>query len=57
MVSTMVAFGGPDLSTLYITSARLEQYVKAPIPTIAGGIFAVKTKFHGAPEIKFRSHA
>jgi sugar lactone lactonase YvrE len=57
MVSTMAAFGGPDLSTLYITSARLEEYVKGPIAETAGAIFAVETKFRGEPETRFRPRA
>ncbi len=52
---TMVAFGGDDLSTLYITSARIglseEQLVREPL---AGGIFAVKVEFKGLPEPKFK---
>lgn len=53
MFSTMVAFGGPQLSTLYITCARLGQYIKEPVAEASGAIFAVETKFRGAPETKF----
>lgn len=47
-------FGGPDLDTLFITSARQEltpmQLAKEPL---AGGIFAVKTDFIGVPTYPF----
>jgi sugar lactone lactonase YvrE len=51
---TMVAFGGPDLSTLYITTARLEAFMPGRVPDGAGSIFAVETEFRGVPEPKFR---
>jgi sugar lactone lactonase YvrE len=51
---TMVAFGGADLSTLFITSGRLQPWVKYDVPETAGSIFAVETPFRGIPEIKFQ---
>lgn len=44
---TTCAFGGDDLQTLYITSARsVEQY--------SGGIFALQTQVRGVPAGRFR---
>jgi L-arabinonolactonase len=57
MMSTMVAFGGPDLSTLYITCARVKHFIKRPVAEAAGAIFAVETKFRGVPETKFAGSA
>jgi L-arabinonolactonase len=54
MMSTMVAFGGPDLSTLYITCAHLGQFIKNPVPEARGALFAVETQFRGVPETKFK---
>ena len=51
---TMVAFGGPDLSTLFITTGRLQAWMKYQVPDIAGSIFAVETAFRGVPETKFQ---
>ena len=52
---TMVAFGGPDLKTLYITSSRegrseeeLAQYPQS------GDVFAVNVEVAGLPEPRFR---
>lgn len=51
---TSVAFGGPDLSTLFVTSARIrlsaEQLNSAPL---SGSVFAVATNIKGLPEHKF----
>ena len=55
LVPTMIAFGGPNMSTLYITTARLEALMPKPIPDSAGNLFAVETPFRGIPEAKFRS--
>ena len=48
---TMVAFGGPDLRTLYITSARegatADELAQYPA---AGGLFAVRLDAPGRPE-------
>lgn len=52
---TMVAFGGPDLSTLYITTARLAAFMPQGVPDGAGDLFAVQTHFRGAPESTFRA--
>ena len=50
---TMVAFGGPDLSTLFITTGRLQAWVKYPVPEAAGSLFTVATEFRGIPETCF----
>jgi sugar lactone lactonase YvrE len=51
---TMIAFGGPDLRTVYVTSAReglsaddLERW------PLSGGIFAMRVDTPGLPEPKF----
>jgi sugar lactone lactonase YvrE len=50
---TMVAFGGADLSTLYITTARLELFMPGAVPKGAGDLYAVKTEFRGFTESMF----
>lgn len=52
---TMVTFGGPDLKTLYVTSARapcseqeLKQYPQS------GGIFAIDVDVAGLPEVRYQ---
>jgi sugar lactone lactonase YvrE len=51
---TSCAFGGPDLSTLYITSARIrlsaQQLAEAPL---SGSVFALATATRGLPETPF----
>jgi sugar lactone lactonase YvrE len=51
---TSCAFGGPDLSTLYVTSARMglseAQLAASPL---AGSVFAIRTDAIGTPEPKF----
>jgi sugar lactone lactonase YvrE/DNA-binding IclR family transcriptional regulator len=52
---TSVAFGGPGLQTLFITTARL----RLPTRTLAeaplsGSLFAIETGFGGLPEPAFR---
>jgi sugar lactone lactonase YvrE len=51
---TMCAFGGPDLTTLYITtaSAGMSAAERAREP-LAGGIFALETDVKGLPEPRF----
>lgn len=51
---TMCAFGGPDLKTLFITTARenLDDATLAQEP-LAGGIFAVEPGVQGLPEPHF----
>ncbi len=49
---TMVAFGGPALSTLYVTTARLEQFMPQ-VPEGAGNLFAMETGHRGIAEPKF----
>jgi len=51
---TMVAFGGPTLSTLYVTTARLEAFMPQGVPEGAGNIFAMETDFRGSAETRFR---
>lgn len=50
---TMVAFGGPDLSTLYVTTARLEKFMHDAVPPLAGDIFVIETDYRGEPETPF----
>jgi sugar lactone lactonase YvrE len=54
MCPTMCAFGGPDLKTLYVTSARQhrEPDELARLPH-SGGIFAMRVGVPGLPEPKF----
>ncbi len=51
---TSCAFGGPDLTTLYVTSARIrlsvQQLAEAPL---SGSVFAIRTGVKGLPEIPF----
>lgn len=47
---TMLAFGGPDLRTLYITTATLA--LRAPQP-LAGAVLAVAAPVPGLPEPRF----
>jgi sugar lactone lactonase YvrE len=47
---TMVAFGGKDMSTLFITSCRLESHMGLPMSALGGDLFAVDTGFRGIPE-------
>jgi sugar lactone lactonase YvrE len=54
-VCTMIAFGGSDMSTLYLTTGRLERLLPHKAPPLAGNLFAVATKFRGVPETKFRA--
>lgn len=47
---TNVAFGGPDLRTLFITSARFElSDAQLQAQPLAGGLFAVETSVTGRP--------
>jgi sugar lactone lactonase YvrE len=52
---TMCAFGGPELRTLYITTARggmsAEELRREPL---AGGIFALDVDVQGLPEPRFK---
>jgi len=54
MCPTMCAFGGPDLRTLYVTSAsqRREADELARLPQ-SGGIFAMRVDTPGLPEPRF----
>jgi sugar lactone lactonase YvrE len=54
MCPTMCAFGGPDLKTVYVTSARQQREPEelARLPQ-SGGIFAMRVDVPGMPEPKF----
>jgi sugar lactone lactonase YvrE len=59
LMPTMVAFGGSDMSTLYVTSARDEHifslYSGGRAPNdLDGDILAISTSFTGIPETKVR---
>ena len=51
---TMVAFGGPDLRTLYVTSARAgrpaEELARLPL---SGALFALEVEVTGLPSVGF----
>ena len=51
---TMCAFGGPDLRTLYVTTARQRRRAEelSRLPQ-SGGIFAMRVEVPGMPEPKF----
>lgn len=51
---TCPAFGGPDLATLYVTSARfrLDEAQRAAQP-LAGGLFAIDVGVKGLPEARY----
>jgi sugar lactone lactonase YvrE len=54
MCPTMCAFGGPDLKTVYVTTARQHRDPEelARLPK-SGGIFALRVDVPGLPEPKF----
>jgi sugar lactone lactonase YvrE len=54
MLPLMPAFGGPDLSTLYLTSGSIEAAIGRQPSAMSGSIFAVRTPFRGIAETKFR---
>jgi sugar lactone lactonase YvrE len=47
---TTCIFGGTDGTTLYVTSARLDD----PGHSLAGGLFSIETNVHGLPPNRFR---
>jgi sugar lactone lactonase YvrE len=47
---TTCTFGGPDLRTLYVTTAA----GSVPANQVAGGLFAIETEAPGQPENRFR---
>ena len=55
MCPTMCAFGGPDLRTLYVTTAR-QQRSAAELERHpqSGGVFAMRVDTPGRPEVHFR---
>jgi sugar lactone lactonase YvrE len=52
-ITTMPAFGGPDLRTLYVTTGRLEALMPYETPDDAGSLYAVQVPFQGVPEPEF----
>jgi sugar lactone lactonase YvrE len=54
LLPLMPAFGGPDMSTLYITSGSIEEDIGQKKSPLSGAIFAVNTPFRGLAETKFR---
>ena len=54
MCPTMCAFGGPDLKTLYVTSARqlrdADELARLPY---SGGLFSMQVDVPGLPEPAF----
>jgi sugar lactone lactonase YvrE len=54
MCPTMCAFGGPDLKTLYVTTARQRRDAEelSQLPQ-SGGIFAMRVDVPGMPEPMF----
>jgi sugar lactone lactonase YvrE len=50
MVPTMVAFGGLNMATLFITSGRIEKFFNKPSSPLGGDIFAIETGYRGIPE-------
>ncbi|HEX4786784.1 MAG TPA: SMP-30/gluconolactonase/LRE family protein [Candidatus Sulfotelmatobacter sp.] len=51
---TTCTFGGLDLTTLYVTTARIES---ATGDRLAGGLYAIQTNISGQPENQFRAFA
>lgn len=49
---TTCTFGGPDLKTLYVTTAQIESPAG---DRLAGGLFALETEVAGLPENRFRA--
>jgi sugar lactone lactonase YvrE len=54
MCPTMCAFGGPDLKTLYVTTARQQREADelARLP-FSGGLFSMQVDVAGLPEPSF----
>jgi sugar lactone lactonase YvrE len=53
---TMVAFGGPSMSTLYVTSVA-DELIGLPNPSpLSGNLFAIETTFTGIPHTKVPVH-
>lgn len=48
---TTCTFGGPDLTTLYVTTAGIGGKER-----LGGGLFAIETNVQGQPENRFRAH-
>jgi sugar lactone lactonase YvrE len=49
---TTCTFGGPDLTTLYVTTAAIGTM---PAERLAGGLFTIETDVKGQPENRFRA--
>lgn len=50
LAPTMVAFGGKDMATLYITSGRIEDVMGREHSPLGGDLFAVDTGYRGIAE-------
>jgi len=50
LAPSMVAFGGADMATLFITTGRIEALMDRPLSPLGGDLFAVETGFRGIPE-------
>lgn len=50
---TTCVFGGPALTTLFVTTARAEA---PPGDRLAGSLFSIQTEVPGQPENRFRTH-
>ena len=51
---TKLAFGGPELDVLYITTTQMTVGPPLPGHDKNGGVFACRVGFRGAPEVPFR---
>lgn len=54
---SMCNFGGPDMKTLYVTTAQFKQLAGRPGYELAGNFYAIRTEFQGIPEPKFKRAA
>lgn len=54
LLPLMPAFGGPNMSTLYITSGSIEEDIGQRKSALSGSLFAVETPFRGLAETRFR---
>jgi sugar lactone lactonase YvrE len=51
---TKLAFGGPGLDVLYITTTQMTAGPPLPGHELNGGVFACRVGFKGAPEVPFK---
>jgi sugar lactone lactonase YvrE len=47
---TIVAFGGPSMSTLYVSSGKIEWMIGGTSSELSGSLFSIETPFRGVPE-------